>query len=187
MKQLKFIIPSVFVLLLSGCSWGSHHAPVTSANAVTGTSTNSTAVAQGAQTQGIGSTNGFNGQNVAQNAQQQTTASGADQIYYFDFDRAGVSQDDDDSLKVQANYLIAHSGARIRLEGNTDPRGSREYNVALGWRRAKAVARVLEQYGVPRKQLTLVSYGQEKLAIPGGYSEHDYQLDRRVNLLYTTH
>ena len=71
----------------------------------------------------------------------------------------------------------------VLLEGHTDPRGSREYNIGLGERRAKAVAQVLTDKGVDPSQIRVVSYGAEKLAT-AGHSDSDYQLDRRVVLVY---
>jgi len=86
-------------------------------------------------------------------------------------------------LRAQANYISTHASAHIRLEGNTDSRGSREYNVALGWRRAVAVSKLLEQYGVLSKQMTVISYGEEK-PVAFGHTAKDYALNRRVDLIY---
>lgn len=105
------------------------------------------------------------------------------QSYYFAFDCYEVVQDDLDSLKVQADYMTMHPQARLRLEGNADERGSREYNVALGWKRAKAVASILRRHGVSDSQIALVSYGKEKpLAL--GHDEESYGQNRRVDLIY---
>jgi peptidoglycan-associated lipoprotein len=107
----------------------------------------------------------------------------AEQHYFFDFDSYEVRQEAMDSIQMQANYLVKHPGSRIRLEGNTDDRGSREYNVALGEKRARAVLDVLKQYGVSVSQVTVVSYGAEKPAA-GGEDEKSYQCNRRVDLIY---
>ena len=85
--------------------------------------------------------------------------------------------------KVQATYLIDHPGVKIRLAGNTDERGSREYNIALGWRRAKAVASILEQNGISPSQMVLISYGEER-PVAFCHQEKCYKLNRRVNLTY---
>jgi len=105
------------------------------------------------------------------------------QTYYFEFNRDQVESADIPSIKVQANYLVTHSNARVRLEGNADERGSREYNVALGWRRAKAVAAILAEQGVNQKQIAMVSYGKEKPAT-NRHDDEAYRLNRRVNLIY---
>lgn len=106
-----------------------------------------------------------------------------EQTYYFDFDKSVVHEADKPSLQVQANFLVKNNGAKLLLEGHTDPRGSREYNIALGERRAEAVNNVLKSDGVNPDQVRVVSYGAQKLASPG-HTEADYALDRRVHLLY---
>ena len=105
------------------------------------------------------------------------------QVYHFDFDGYNVHSDDIASLNAQAEYLVQHRGAKVRLEGNADERGSREYNIALGWKRAKAVAEVLKQEGVADKQIAMVSYGKEK-PIAFGHDEESYAQNRRVALVY---
>lgn len=105
------------------------------------------------------------------------------QTYHFAFNQYDVQQVDVESINVQANYLTAHSSAKVRLEGNADERGSREYNVALGWKRAKAVADILKQQGVSSKQIAMVSYGKEK-PVSLEHTEEAYQKNRRVELIY---
>ena|SRR3990167_8090897 len=107
----------------------------------------------------------------------------SNQTYYFGFNQSDMHQKDMPALLVQANYLAAHPDARIRLEGNTDNRGSREYNIGLGWRRDQSVARALEQQGVRKNQIQMVSYGKENPAVPGN-NEHAWALNRRVELNY---
>lgn len=103
----------------------------------------------------------------------------AKDVYYFDFDRSVVSPQDKPAIYAKADYLIAHPKAKIILEGHTDPRGSREYNVGLGERRANAIADMLKAKGVNPSQIRMLSYGAERLAAQG-HSEEDYQLDRRA-------
>lgn len=105
------------------------------------------------------------------------------QIYYFNFDDSAVHDADRASIEAQAKYLIKHPYAKVRLEGNTDNRGSREYNVALGERRAASVADILKLNGVSNKQIKIVSYGAQK-PVAFGDTEEDYQLNRRVELFY---
>ena len=87
------------------------------------------------------------------------------------------------ALRIQANFLASHPNAKIRLEGNTDNRGSREYNIGLGWRRDQSVARILEQQGVRSTQIQMVSYGKERPAVDGN-NERVWSLNRRVNFIY---
>lgn len=107
------------------------------------------------------------------------------QEYYFDFDKSLVSDKDKPSLQVQAHYLISHPQAKILITGNTDERGSREYNIALGRRRALSVQQFLIANGVSARQILTVSYGAEK-PVAFGHSEADYAKNRRADLQYQT-
>ena len=113
----------------------------------------------------------------------QSQQSLSKRVYYFDFDSAVVHDQDQSAIAANANYLLSHPRAKVMLEGHTDPRGSREYNIGLGERRAKAVAAILTAKGIGPSHIRIVSYGAEKLAAPGR-TESDYQLDRRVVLVY---
>jgi peptidoglycan-associated lipoprotein len=132
----------------------------------------------GAQASGIGEQNGF-GEGYAADKLKAP----ANQIYHFEFDKYEVQQDDVASINAQANYLTAHKSAKVRIEGNADERGSREYNIALGWRRAKAVAAILEQQGVATSQIVMISYGKEK-PVSLGHDEESFRLNRRAELVY---
>jgi peptidoglycan-associated lipoprotein len=134
----------------------------------------------GAQASGVGQGAGFGDQNGEEGGRQGLSK----RVYYFDFDKSDIHDEDKPAISAQADYLVAHPNARAILEGHTDPRGSREYNVALGERRANAVAEFLKSKGVNSSQVQVVSYGAQRLAVPGR-TERDYQLDRRVVLVYS--
>lgn len=104
-------------------------------------------------------------------------------VIYFEYDSAEISAADQDTLIAHAGFLVANPGARVTLEGSTDERGSREYNIALGDRRGQSVQRMLELNGVPSDQISVVSYGEEKPAAEG-HSEAAWRLNRRVELVY---
>ncbi len=106
-----------------------------------------------------------------------------DQTYYFEFDSNVVEQHDVGPIKAQANYLVEHPSAKVRLEGNTDERGSREYNIALGLKRCQAVEQIMEQQGVSPDQIAMVSYGKER-PVAAGHDEAAWELNRRVHLVY---
>ena len=108
------------------------------------------------------------------------------QTYYFDFDSIKLIPRDLKAICIQARYLSTHASSKIRLEGNTDNRGSREYNIGLGWWRDQSVARLLKQEGVVSKQIDMVSYGKE-CPIVNGNNESAWSLNRRVNLIYETY
>lgn len=105
------------------------------------------------------------------------------QTYYFDFDKSTIQSTDIPSLQVQAHYLINHPQAKILIAGNTDERGSREYNIGLGQRRALSVEQFLQGQGVSKRQILTVSYGAEK-PVAFGHSEADYSKNRRADLQY---
>ena len=132
------------------------------------------------QTAGLSEEEGFSEYGASQANRMKASYN---QTYYFDYDCFRVKEDDIESIKVQADYLASHAKAKVRLEGHTDLRGSREYNVALGWKRAKAVANILRRYGIADDQLALVSYGKEK-PVAFGHNESCHSLNRRVNLVY---
>ncbi len=103
----------------------------------------------------------------------------AKRTYYFDFDKYDVRDTDKSAILANADWLAAHPNSKVILEGHTDPRGSREYNVGLGENRAKSVLDILQSRGVNPSQIHIVSYGSERPAAQGR-SEQDFQLDRRA-------
>jgi len=102
---------------------------------------------------------------------------------YFEFDSSQVPAESLDLITAHGKYLAEHPQQRVRVEGHADERGSREYNVALGERRAKAVERLLRFQGVGDDQLEVVSFGEE-LPVAFGHDEAAWRLNRRVELVY---
>jgi peptidoglycan-associated lipoprotein len=105
------------------------------------------------------------------------------QTIYFMLDSSQVQQDFVPVVAAHSQYLLANPGQHIVLEGHGDERGSREYNIALGEQRAKAVASMMKVQGVNEGQLEIVSYGEEKPAA-FGHDESSWELNRRVELVY---
>ncbi|MCE8031702.1 MAG: peptidoglycan-associated lipoprotein Pal [Halomonas sp.] len=102
---------------------------------------------------------------------------------YFDFDRDTIRPEFESVLVAHARYLRSNGNARVVLQGHTDERGTREYNMALGERRANSVKRFLEVQGVSPSQLEVVSYGEERLAVRGN-GEDAHAQNRRVVFAY---
>lgn len=103
---------------------------------------------------------------------------------YFDFDKYEVKPEFKSLLEAHAQYLIAHPESSIRIEGNADDRGSREYNLSLGQKRAVAVKSAVNILGVPDKQIETISYGEEKpKAI--GEDEASWAENRRADIVYS--
>lgn len=105
-------------------------------------------------------------------------------VIYFAFDSSEVTEEGRDLLALHARHLTQHAEISVILEGHADERGSREYNLALGERRAKAVERLLTLQGVSAKQLQVISFGEER-PVAFGHDESAWQLNRRVELLYS--
>lgn len=104
-------------------------------------------------------------------------------VVYFDFDISEVRPDQRQVIETNAAYLTKHPQFKVRLEGHADERGSREYNLALGERRAQSVKRYLMMLGVQENQLDTLSYGEEKPAVDG-HDDHAWKFNRRVEFIY---
>jgi len=102
---------------------------------------------------------------------------------YFDLDKYDVKDEYKDLVAAHAKYLAAHKGFKVLLQGNTDERGSREYNLALGQKRAEAVKRSLTLLGVQEGQVESVSLGEEKPK-NAGHDESAWSENRRADILY---
>jgi peptidoglycan-associated lipoprotein len=106
-------------------------------------------------------------------------------VFYFEFDKSVVKAEGFADLEKHAMYLAANPSAQVVLEGHADERGTREYNMALGERRAKAVSRFLQVNGASATQVETVSFGEEKPAVLG-HSDASWSQNRRVELKYVT-
>ena len=135
----------------------------------------------GASTQGV---NGSGGIGVFEDAAQQERQQLLDQlIVYFEYDQSDVLPQFNDVLAAHGRYLSSNPNAQIRLEGHADERGTREYNIGLGERRAQTVRRILMLQGASAEQLSTVSYGEER-PVALGSDEEAYSLNRRVEIVY---
>jgi peptidoglycan-associated lipoprotein len=101
---------------------------------------------------------------------------------YFEYDQAKLTGDTKRKFAENADWIKAHSNFTIQVEGHTDARGSVEYNLALGERRAKSVKSYLESLGIDSKRITIISYGKEKPIDPGD-SESAWAKNRRANFV----
>ncbi|MBS1212771.1 MAG: peptidoglycan-associated lipoprotein [Proteobacteria bacterium] len=107
-------------------------------------------------------------------------------VIYFMYDSSEVMPEYVQVINDHAAFLASNGGKSVVLEGHADERGSSEYNIALGEQRAKSVARLMKLQGVSDSQIQIVSYGEEKPAVPG-HDESAYQQNRRVELAYPGH
>jgi len=101
---------------------------------------------------------------------------------FFDYDEAALRADAKTALEGDAKYMEANSGSKVVIEGHCDERGSVEYNLALGERRAKAAKDFLVSYGIPETRMTTISYGKERPFDPG-HDESAWAKNRRAHVV----
>ena len=104
-------------------------------------------------------------------------------VFYFGFDQTTIKADSKNALIAHSQYLAANSSARVVLEGHADERGTVEYNIALGERRALSVSRFLQANGASASQIETVSFGEERPQVMGHDSEA-WSKNRRVEIKY---
>ncbi len=121
---------------------------------------------------GTGSRSGLPG------SQQDLEASAGDRVF-FAFDRSDITPEAQQILARQADWLRRYPNVTVTIEGHADERGTREYNLALGERRAQAVKNVLVAMGIPAGRISTISYGKERPAVVGS-SEEAYAQNRRA-------
>ncbi|MSP27493.1 MAG: peptidoglycan-associated lipoprotein Pal [Methylococcales bacterium] len=172
--------------LLSACSDDKKPINVTDnvkylPNRTTGASTNGFNNGAGVNAYGL-NTDGMSG--AGSGAAYNDPNSPQAKVIYFMLDSSEVQPDFLPVVLAHAQYLVANPRIHIILEGNSDERGSREYNVALGEQRARSVANIMKAHGVSDSQLQTVSYGEEKPAAMGS-DESAWEQNRRVEIVYT--
>lgn len=129
---------------------------------------------------GVGDSVAFYGTELTPEQERELLAKNT---YYFGYDSFDLNEQDVLSVYAHAKKIMSKPRAKIRVEGHTDERGSREYNVALGERRAKAVASLLMMKGVNQNQISVVSYGKEKPAV-SGHDDSSWAQNRRAVVIY---
>jgi len=135
----------------------------------------------GAQSAGVATVN--TGSSTSSGALGPDGPLGSQRVIYFDFDSSDIRNEYVDVIAAHGRFLAGNGSVRVRLEGHTDERGSREYNIGLGERRAQKVRQALALQGVQESQITTVSYGEERPAAAGS-DENAYSKNRRVEIVY---
>ncbi len=120
---------------------------------------------------------------IEEQKRQELAKLRSEHIVYFDFDVSDVSDHFAGVLDAHAKFLTANTNVKVLIEGHADERGTPEYNIALGERRAKAVVTYLENMGVATEQLSVVSYGEEKPMVKDR-SEDAFAKNRRAVIVY---
>lgn len=116
-------------------------------------------------------------------AQEKTIDGEAKDRVFFAFDKANLSQESIDVLKAQARYLKENADKTVVIQGHTDDRGTREYNIGLGERRANAVRRYLITQGVAAERIEVISFGKEQPAVVGANEDAWAQNRRAVTVI----
>jgi peptidoglycan-associated lipoprotein len=175
----KLLASLLFVALLAGCASGVKldDVPVEDKSATSsGVSTQGIADPQGVAQTGVASV-------VVDKSGSGIGPVGVAHVVYFDYDSFVVRAEARPVLENHARFLQANKQRKANLEGHTDERGGREYNLALGQKRAEAVRQALSLLGVPESQMEAVSYGKEKPAVQGA-AEAELAKNRRVEIRY---
>lgn len=187
-----FMIPGLAIALaMTGCA---NRKPATTATTTT-TAGSNTGAANGASSTGLGANgdlsssgmngNGMNGNGMNGNGPMDAVRQAlAARVVHFDYDSSDLSQTDLATLNAHARYLSQNNGARVTLTGHTDERGTREYNMALGERRAKSVQAFLVTNGARNEQIETVSYGKEQ-PVNEGHNDAAWSENRRVEINYS--
>ena len=182
----KFFVAAIAAVFLAGCASQETQpeAPIDDKGAAT-------ASAGGATTSGVGGS-GVGG-TTASGGAVGTGAGGSPlrdpanilskRSVYFDYDSFVVKDEFRPLVEAHARYLVANRGTRMIIQGNTDERGSREYNIALGQKRADAVKRTMTLLGAQEAQIETVSFGKEKPKNPG-HDESAWAENRRADIVY---
>ena len=108
----------------------------------------------------------------------------ADRVVYFDYDATEVQSDYLSVVTEHGRFLAANRDSRVRLEGHTDERGTREYNIALGEGRSQSISTMLQLQGADASQMSVISFGEE-LPAASGQNESAWSQNRRVSIIYT--
>ena len=172
---MRMLSLAAVALIAAACA---SHETTTADNAAAGAGNKPASSANGTGTTSPNASSAVNGAQTA----DATPPSGS---VYFDFDSNEVKEQYQPLIQSEARFMSGHPGARLRIEGNCDERGSREYNLALGQRRAEAVKRVMTVLGATDSRIETVSYGEEK-PVAQGHDEAAWAKNRRDDFRYVS-
>lgn len=181
-KKLAYFLLILVAILFAGCSSkGGEQTKAVNSPYVTPIITDG----RGSWQPGAGGDNTFGGGSGGSGGGGEGSAFGVPngRIVYFDFDRYDIRSDARSVVETHAAFLTRNPNVPVRLEGHADERGSREYNLALGEKRANSVRDALTVLGVNPLQITTLSYGEER-PVDRSSNEMAWQLNRRVELVY---
>ncbi|MEZ9070060.1 peptidoglycan-associated lipoprotein Pal [Vibrio splendidus] len=176
-KVLKGLMIALPVMAVTACSSTDEATSATSGNESNQTTSGSEGNVDTTVVTPIDANGQLSEQELKEQALRET------QTIYFAFDNSTIAGDYEEILAAHAAYLSNNVDMNVTIEGHADERGTPEYNIALGERRAQAVAKYLQALGVQADQISIVSYGEEKPLLLG-QSEDVYAKNRRAVLVY---
>lgn len=176
----RFSLAITITALVAGCSSGVKldEVPVEDKAAIPTTGANAAGANSGSTGQSA-----VAGVNLGQSAADAAGPVGVSRLVYFDYDSYVIKPEFQSLIEAHAKFIKSSSNRKVVVEGHTDDRGGREYNLALGQKRAEAVRRALGLLGVSDSQVEAVSFGKEKLAV-SGTGESVHAQNRRAELSY---
>lgn len=181
LNKIPGAVPAVLavIFMLAGCAGtgGDERGPDDLYGGTTGTGTGA-GTGPGATTSILPGRGGYSAADL-----NDPTSPLYQRVIYFDYDSSDIRPQFVDVLRAHASYLASNAAAAVVLDGHTDERGTREYNLALGEQRADTVHDFLIAEGVPNGRVRAMSYGEERPAKPG-HDESSWALNRRVELAY---
>lgn len=185
-KGFKYLLISIFIVSLAGCKFGpvkkrtsDEDAAALAAEQEQQAQQQEGGNAAEDQTYGADMGGAFAGREL-----EDPNSPLAKRVFYFELDSSSLSSEDRDVISSHANYLSMHPKVAVVLEGHADERGSREYNIALGERRARAIEQLMLVQGVSPSQLQLISFGEER-PVALDHNAAAWRLNRRVEILYS--
>jgi peptidoglycan-associated lipoprotein len=172
-RILKICIPLALVLA-GGCATQSKNDSGTAASDGNGDRSTSASTSGTASDRVTGTSRG---------ASRSAAGQPGERSVFFEFDKSNLTAQDRKLVEAHAQYLVQHPQTKVRVEGNADERGSKEYNLALGQRRAESVAKAMKLLGVKDDRVEAVSYGEEKPRAQG-HDEQAWAQNRRSDIQY---
>lgn len=194
-----WMLAGLVALLMSACASTQEEITVEETGPIDGQSSGSGSMTggssgadgSGAEATGLGGSDGADGVAIVDSMSMTATEMLAEpdgdlasRTIYFEYDSAKLTSESITILETHGSFIAGNGEVRVRLEGHADERGSREYNIALGDRRAQSVSRVLLFQGASTDQIETVSYGEEQPAV-AAHDEDAWSKNRRVELIYT--
>lgn len=178
-RILTVVAVSLTGLLLAGCPKKPTTVETPAGGEAVGGVTGDAGATSGENAGDVGAAQPLPGEGANANAAGGTAAT----TILFDFDSSEIRPEYNAAISTHARRLASGGTVRVRLEGNTDERGSPEYNIGLGERRAQAVKRALQLQGAPEASIATVSYGEERPSVEGD-SEEAWAQNRRVEIVF---